>query len=288
MINRKIPFTASIALISLASLLLIVIVLSEANLSSLNGQSVVSMYPLPPKSIIIISPLTGGIVSSPINITGYVNDREWAAFEGQVGSVVLIDNEGKTIGEAVLTATTDWMRFPVYFETEIKYNIPVGKDGFLIFRNENPSGIETKNHSIKVPIVFKTYLSQTVDVLVYFSNSQLDPDINCEKVFPVTRQIERTEGLAKAALMELLSGPQKEETKAGYNTNINIGAKLNSITIDKGVAKVDFDTAIEKGVSGSCRVTAITSQITETLKQFTTITRVVISINGKTKGILQP
>jgi len=41
-------------------------------------------------------------------------------------------------------------------------------------------------------------------------------------------------------------------------------------------------------VGGSCRVSAIRAQIIETLKQFSTVKNVVISINGRTEDILQP
>ena len=49
-----------------------------------------------------------------------------------------------------------------------------------------------------------------------------------------------------------------------------------------------FNAKIEEGVGGACKVTAIRSQITETLKQFFAVTQVIISVNGKTEGILQP
>jgi spore germination protein GerM len=60
------------------------------------------------------------------------------------------------------------------------------------------------------------------------------------------------------------------------------------LTIEDGVAKVDFNEQLEYEVSGSCRVSAIRAQITETLKQFPTVKEVIISIDGRTEDILQP
>jgi spore germination protein GerM len=54
------------------------------------------------------------------------------------------------------------------------------------------------------------------------------------------------------------------------------------------VAKVDFDERLGFQVGGSCRVSAIRAQITETLMQFSTVKSVVVSINGRTEDVLQP
>ena len=46
--------------------------------------------------------------------------------------------------------------------------------------------------------------------------------------------------------------------------------------------------AFQYGVAGSCRVLAIRAQIESTLKQFPSIKKVVISVNGRTGEVLQP
>ena len=90
------------------------------------------------------------------------------------------------------------------------------------------------------------------------------------------------------AIEELLKGLTPVDVTAGYFTSINEGVKLNSISITNGVAYVDFDSKLEYQVGGSCRIMGIYAQIEETLKQFTTINSVVISIDGRTGDILQP
>ena len=80
----------------------------------------------------------------------------------------------------------------------------------------------------------------------------------------------------------------QEEINNGFVSNINLGTRVQKLTIENGVVKVDFDEQLEFQVGGSCRVAAIRAQITETLKQFPTVDSVIISINGRTEDILQP
>jgi len=125
-------------------------------------------------------------------------------------------------------------------------------------------------------------------VKAFFNNSEMDPEFSCNKVFPVEREILKTEAVARAALTELLKGPTEAEKTQGFFTSINLGVKIQQLTIEKGLAKVDFDEQLEFQVGGSCRVSAIRAEITQTLKQFPTVNSVIISINNRTEDILQP
>ncbi len=125
-------------------------------------------------------------------------------------------------------------------------------------------------------------------VQVYFNNGRMDPEFSCNKVFPVEREIIKTEAMARATLEELLKGTSEKEESEGFFTSINPGVKIQKLTIGNGVAKVDFDERLEFQMGGSCRVAAIRAEITETLKQFPTVKNVIISINGRTEDILQP
>ena len=129
---------------------------------------------------------------------------------------------------------------------------------------------------------------KTLKVKVYFNNSKLDPEFSCNKVFPVEREVSKTQAAARAALEELLKGASEKEKIEGFFTSINPGVKIQSLVIENGTAKVDFDEQLEFQVGGSCRVAAIRAQITQTLKQFPTVNDVIISINGRTEDILQP
>ncbi len=128
----------------------------------------------------------------------------------------------------------------------------------------------------------------TTTVKVYFNSSVLDPETTCEKVFPVTRTIPLTQAVGTAAIGELLKGPTAAEAAHGYSTAIPDGVQLQSLTITDGVARADFNETLERSIGGSCRVGLIRHQITETLKQFSSVSSVVISIDGRTEDILQP
>lgn len=127
-------------------------------------------------------------------------------------------------------------------------------------------------------------------IRVYFNNPDTDPnwDTECNNVFAVEREILSTRSVALAAMTELLKGPTDAEKAKGYVTNINTGVKIQKLTIENGVAKIDFDERLEYQVGGSCKTSAIIAQIKQTLKQFSTVKDVVISINGETEAILQP
>lgn len=129
---------------------------------------------------------------------------------------------------------------------------------------------------------------QTTTVRIYFPNSQLDQSMSCSKVFPLERVIPYTQAVGQTTLAELLKGPTQKETSLGYATHIPQGTTVKKLRIEKGVAYVDFSEQLDKNIAGSCTVSAIRSQITETLKQFPTVQEVIISVNGNSTEILQP
>jgi spore germination protein GerM len=124
------------------------------------------------------------------------------------------------------------------------------------------------------------------EIMVFFPNTKLDPAISCTKVFPVGRVVDDTPFIMQNALEELLKGPTAEEKKAGYVNEISDKAKLQSVIADEGDVAVDFNPDFNPG-GGSCRVTAIRAEITETLKQFPNVRNILITANGKT-DVLEP
>lgn len=127
--------------------------------------------------------------------------------------------------------------------------------------------------------------TETTTILVFFNNMEKGGD-DCAKVFPLKREVSKTPAIARAAIEKLLQGATAEERNLGYGTNIPQGVKIQSLTIEDGTAKIDFNDAIDAG--GSCRVTAIRAQITQTLQQFPTVENVIISVNGNVEEALQP
>jgi hypothetical protein len=125
-------------------------------------------------------------------------------------------------------------------------------------------------------------------VFAYFSNNNLDPEVSCNKTFAVARLVPKTQSVLKAAMEELLKGPASAEAKLGFGSSINSGVALNSIKISGNKATIDFSKKIEENAAGSCRVSAIRNQITNTARQFSNIKNVIISVDGQTEAILQP
>lgn len=114
--------------------------------------------------------------------------------------------------------------------------------------------------------------------------------------------IVRTKQVAAAALNELLWGvgprnfagftssiPSPEEVIAYKNPGPNWGPRvtLRKVTITNGIATADFSPEMLAYGGGSARVAAITSQITRTLEQFPSVTKVRILVDGKADA-LQP
>lgn len=132
-------------------------------------------------------------------------------------------------------------------------------------------------------------ISPKTTVKIFFNNIKFDPGLtDCSKVYSVNRTVKSTSAVARAALEELFKGLTASESNLGYLTNLNSGVKIQKLTIENEIAKVDFSSELEKDGGGSCRTAAIIAQIKETLKQFPTVKDVVISINGQTENILQP
>ena len=234
-------------------------------------------------NINLISPLANEIITSPLTIKGEAKGAWY--FEAQF-PIKLEDEEGNVLAQTAAHAQGEWMtENMVPFTAEVTFNPSDKEKGFLILEKDNPSGLPENADSIKVPVLFK---GESIAVKIFFSNDSLDPQISCNKVFPVERTITKTDAIGRATLEQLLIGPTEVEEINAYVTSINSGVKINSLNIENGLAKVDFSSEIEQGVGGSCKVSAIRSQITETLKQFPSVREVVISVDGRTEDALQP
>lgn len=236
--------------------------------------------------IFITSPQIGETVASPITITGRARGAWY--FEGSF-PISVIDQQGKEIGVGFVTAQGEWMTTEfVPFVGTVNFTAPLGGgSGKVILKKDNPSDLREFDDQREIPVIFSA--PQTIDVKVFFGNSQLDPGAqDCTKVFAIPRTVARTEAVARAALQELFEGPTVAEQQSGYFTSINSGVTINSLTIENGAARADFNEQLEFQVGGSCRVAAIRAQIRETLKQFASVGEVIISVNGRAEDILQP
>ena len=242
-------------------------------------------------SDITVSVKSNQVITSPLQIDGKA--RGFWFFEASF-PIKLVDENNNilaiTIAQAKedpVTGEVNWMTEDfVDFEAKLEFVPEKNQKGFLIFMRDNPSGLPENNEEFKVPVQMEAV--ETTIVKVFFNNNQMDPEMSCNKVFPIERTIKKTEAVGRVAIEELLKGPLETEETQGFFTSINSGVKIQSLIIENGTAKIDFDEQLQFQVGGSCRVSAIRAQIIETLKQFSTVKNVIISINGRTEEILQP
>lgn len=104
----------------------------------------------------IITPRYNEAIVSPLKITGRINGLGWVGFEGQVGTVKLVDEKNNVLAEIYLPAKGDWMKLPTDFEAVLEFSAPTStKLGKLIFKNENASGEAVRDKIFELPIMFK-------------------------------------------------------------------------------------------------------------------------------------
>jgi hypothetical protein len=231
----------------------------------------------------VFSPLPQQTIKGTVEITGQARGS-WF-FEASF-PIKIVDDKNNELAAGIATAQSDWMTEDfVPFTASLVLPATNASRGFVVFHKDNPSGLPANDDSFSVPVKFTA--EELMNVQVFFGNTN-DGGADCNQVHASSRSIAKTKEVARAALEQLLLGPTAAEKQLGIFTSINPGVKIQSLTITGGLAKVDFDKTLEEAVGGSCRVAAIRSQITQTLKQFPTIKNVLISIEGRTEDILQP
>lgn len=234
----------------------------------------------------IISPIANSEVSSPLKITGVVSGNGWVGFEGQVGTVKLLDYKGNVLAQTFLPATTEWTKLPTSFETTLNFDVPNNGPATLVFKNENASGEPSRDKTFILPIKISRVDVESMKIKVYFGKNEITSS-NCNLVFPVEREVPQTPAVLKTALQELLKGPTEQEKAQGYFSSIPAGAKLNRVMIENRTAIADFTKELDPR-GGSCRVEEIFAEIQNTAKQFPSVDEIIISIGGSTEEILQP
>ncbi len=109
----------------------------------------------PQTGLIVDTPQENATVTSPLVVSGHIDGTEyWTGFEGQVGTVRLLDGNGNLLVLGILTATTDWMQLPTSFSTTLIFTTPTTSIGTLVFKNENPSGMPEREKQFILPINF--------------------------------------------------------------------------------------------------------------------------------------
>ncbi len=222
------------------------------------------------------SPHVGEIIGLPLMVTGSAR-----VFESTL-NYRLLDADGTVLAAGyVMTNAPDMGEFGDFTITT-SYAAPSGTVGTLeVFDYSAKDG--SVIDLVQVSVVFPTMTTMTLKT--YWTVAESADD--CSLVEASEHRIAKTVATAHAALSQLLAGPDTTDISNGYGTSIPVFTTLKSISIEDGVATAEFSGTIEAG--GSCRVGVIRAQIEETLKQFPTITTVVIRSEGNTaEESLQP
>ncbi len=232
----------------------------------------------------IDTPRPNDTVSSPLAVSGSARGS-WF-FEGSF-PLRVEDENGNTIGAGYAQAKGEWMTEGfVDFSATVEFSATPRTKGRLILEKDNPSGLAERDNSLTVPVTFGTQAG-TVSVLIYFPNDTKNGTTDCSVVYPVFRSIAKTQAPARAALEQLIAGPISEEEKNGYGSLIPKNTAIEGLAIDsEGIARVNFSK--ELTIAGSCSVSAVRSQIEQTLLQFPTVKSVEIRVDGSKDTALQP
>lgn len=128
--------------------------------------------------------------------------------------------------------------------------------------------------------------SGTTEVKIYLvaldDNGKNGKKVGCDdSLVPLTRKVRATAAPLKAAMLELFADREPEKKEIDLNLgNYWRGMQLKSVSIAKGTAIIHLKGEAPS-VAGICDVPRITGQIIETVKQFRTVKRVKVFINGK-------
>jgi hypothetical protein len=134
----------------------------------------------------------------------------------------------------------------------------------------------------------ETPINQDIALKVFFHKST---DDNCSHVYSVSRQVPTTPRVGTAALNQLFAGPTPAEQLAGYTSVFSSQTAdiLNSIQVKNGIVHVDLKDirTLLPSVSASCGSEQFLAEVTNTLKQFSTVQRVVLAIEKDVEGFYQ-
>lgn len=237
--------------------------------------------PTESRNIRVTAPMPGQEVAG----SGFMLTGTARTFENAV-SYRVVANNGRKLKEGYMTAVGDMGNFNPYTTTvEIGSNY-TGPARLEVFQGSAKDGSEIDKVIVPITITRSPTTGRT-ELRIFFPNAGRGSGDDCSKVFAVTRRVAGTPAVAQAALNELLQGPDSRERNRGFATEIPNGTRLRDITINNGVARADFSAELNNA-AGSCRVAAIRAQIERTLRQFSTVKSVVISVEGNSSAVLQP
>jgi hypothetical protein len=260
----------------------------------------IPLFPKPPKDtpnsvlaipqdgdIIVETPVENAVLTDPLlDVTGR------AKVAGGPLKVSVVDSSGIEIAAARVDVFSEGGEFGRFGNTFAFAARPNGAASVIIARASGEGTPITKRVTfgdagatgIPAPAA-----EENVALKIFLANGKMGSNDDCSMVFAVERRVPAKIAGFKAIIEELLKGPTKEESGAGYKTSIPTSAELKSVAADaEGIVTADFTAALDRNIGGSCRVGSIRAQIEKTLSQFPEVHGVIISVNGASDTALQP
>ena len=220
--------------------------------------------------------LANSTLTSPFTATG-----TGIAFENTI-NWRLVGSDGSDFASGFTTASSSDVGIAGSFEIRAFLpwiNAIIPKTGTLIvYEISAKDGLPI--HEVKIPVKFD---SAQTDAHIYFSDLKASKAGECSKTVRITTKMPRTrlpvEGTMRRLLVEDSSSDLGSED---VMTQIPELVELKSLTLANGTVTVVFNEKLEDRVTDACRASAIRAQIESTLKQFSSVKNVVISVEGKT------
>ncbi len=98
-------------------------------------------------------PRPGEIIKSPLIATGQA--RGYWFFEASF-PVYILNDKNEIIGVGFATADDDWMTENfVPFSAEVQFDPKGAKNGFVILKKDNPSGLPEHDDELRIPVKFE-------------------------------------------------------------------------------------------------------------------------------------
>lgn len=223
-------------------------------------------------------PQPGEPVGDIINVTGIAKGGWY--FEGEF-PVSLVDEDGNELASGSARAQTQWMKEGwVPFLARLKYSVGENMAAVLVLKKDNPSDMRELDASIEIPVVLEP---KRTSVVLYFPSNYFDHDVAyCTQVFPVARADYQTMAIGHLSLEKLFQGPTQAEGKLGYNTEIPGGVIVQQYENMGDTIRLDLSKEfLELELDGFCPRMLIQTQVKETLRQFSGVEEVEITVDGK-------
>lgn len=187
-----------------------------------------------PDLIQVTAPAVDARIQSPVSIAG--SARGYWYFEASF-PVSVVDANGTVLGQGIATADGEWMTEEfVPFTGSVAFTAPTTKTGYVVFKNDNPSGEPERDKEVRISVTFAEPREARFDTevqlgigesvrlpddlsltLLQIDDSRCKPDVQCiwaGELAPVLRM--RRFGAETAPAEELRLGTSDLSRLASY------------------------------------------------------------------------